>query len=648
MSQKISHGLLKYFVRHPREKQVVYLSPAEKAVSIMDFEDKCQDIKHNICEFCHSVGLDMKVDRKGRCVSCKSYKNKEDILQQNMLPIWYDNHVPQYHVPDVLECLTMAEKMMIQLVSPFIPLTHIKNGTLGISGHVCSFEQDVAGFVDTLPRTRDDVTILRVVKAMRTEIGDRTESWHKQAFKVRKLNILAALHWLKEHNEEYKDIVIDKTRLDWIQDGQNGSLQCLDMKSQDELVTEEDGCQNLNEDYGPCPTQNINTIVRQPSVKAFGMQNLDNEIELSPKDSRVCDVLQSQVNASNKKKEITVEWPTRQQEPINEYGPIKVFARAYPWLFPGGIGDIKDYDNDMKNWAEMLLRYEDGRFAKDKFFVFFALNYITRHRNSKSGNWFIKEFNAGGPDTLEELQEDIKKGNTSFVNRLTYYSKCIKGSSPFWFQKRSEVYSWINHHVEVGNGAPMFFITLSCAEYQWPDIIRLISERMRIAGDDDSDCYVGSPKLSELLNQHALVVQEYFQKRVKLWLDTVGKDVFDIRHYWVRYEFAPGRGQIHAHLLAICPDNLIQKLCHEDLKQTNGKYRRDRRLAEWASKKFGLTASVKDGFDELHIDSKDSPCTMRFTDIQDEDTELDQQKLMKVCQVHNCTGFCMRKKGNKK
>ena len=198
--------------------------------------------------------------------------------------------------------------------------------------------------------------------------------------------------------------------------------------------------------------------------------------------------------------------------------------------------------------------------------------------------------------------------------------------------------------MEKGNGAPMFFITLSCAEYQWPDIIRLVKERMEIAGQDVSHCYLGSPKLSTYLNQHALVVQEYFQIRVRLWLQTVGKKIFDIEHYWVRFAFAPGRGQIHAHLLAICPNNTIQKLCHEDLQQENGKIKRDNRLAEWAKRKFGLTAEVQKGFDEISIPHHKSPCTIRFTDIENNQTEQDQQDLMHVCQVHTCSGFCLKSK----
>jgi len=113
----------------------------------------------------------------------------------------------------------------------------------------------------------------------------------------------------------------------------------------------------------------------------------------------------------------------------------------------------------------MLIYYEDGRFMKDPIFGFFALNYIIRHQNSSEGKWFVDKFNKDKVESLDEIRYRISEGDTSFVNSLTYFNQRIKGSAPYWFKKRCELYSWINHHVERGNGAPMFFITLSCAEH---------------------------------------------------------------------------------------------------------------------------------------------------------------------------------------
>ena len=60
------------------------------------------------------------------------------------------------------------------------------------------------------------------------------------------------------------------------------------------------------------------------------------------------------------------------------------------------------------------------------------------------------------------------------------------------------MYTWINHHIEAGHGPPNFFITLSCAEYLWPDIKRLIEERLKIAGLDTPKLGTSNPPHSNL------------------------------------------------------------------------------------------------------------------------------------------------------
>jgi hypothetical protein len=75
---------------------------------------------------------------------------------------------------------------------------------------------------------------------------------------------------------------------------------------------------------------------------------------------------------------------------------------AFPWLFPGGIGDIKEsreYDIDIADWAQNLFFYKDGRFDKDNLWCFFVLNYIQRHRNKSQSRWFVSDFVGDFPQT---------------------------------------------------------------------------------------------------------------------------------------------------------------------------------------------------------------------------------------------------------
>lgn len=586
----------------------------------------------------------MHINTKGHaigcCKRCAPKKNPDYYIEKKCLPVWYKDGVPQFHRPQCLIDLTFAEKMLIQKVSPFVPLHHLKQGVFGLKGHVCAFEQKIDEWVTSLPRKHDSVTTLKVLQTIRAEIGSDRPS--QRAFLVRKKNVFEALEFLAEYSNEYKDIKIERHHLDWIE-GDEGYLEGHEIHTE-EVSTQEDQ-NSKTADMGPAHQQTNDPTAQCDNVGTFGYIDEGGNGLISQTDQDITEGLQDTIQKSGRMQDMTVDWPTVEDKAVNEYGNKRIFALAFPWLFPGGLGDVKDFNGDMKEWGKMMLYYEDGRFASDKIFCFFAMNYIIRHRNGSSGRYFVNTFHNNCPDTLEELQEEIQKGNSSFVNSLTYYTKRIKGSTPYWNQKRSEVYAWINHQVNEGNGAPSFFITLSCAEYFWADVIELLRDRLTVAGIDPSDCYVGSKKLVQIANDYSIVIQEYFQARVKLWLDTVGAKVFGIKHYWVRYEFAPGRGQIHAHLLAITADQAHYEHAYHLSRQDGGEKLRADYLSAWASAKFGLTASTGDGFDERQVDKENTPVRIRFSDVTggDQGVHDDGQNLLRFCQYHTCSGFCLKK-----
>ena len=157
---------------------------------------------------------------------------------------------------------------------------------------------------------------------------------------------------------------------------------------------------------------------------------------------------------------------------------------AFFWLFPGGIGDINDHrgvDVPLKEWINHLLLYYDGRFANDKMFPFYAFNYLTRHRNKTQSNFVINNFCGDTTTSVSEIKKIIsEEGNLEFLSKICYSTKLVSGSSGYYRHQKSHLSSWINHHIDFGNGPPNFFITLSCAEYYWPDLIRVVNERIKI------------------------------------------------------------------------------------------------------------------------------------------------------------------------
>jgi hypothetical protein len=120
----------------------------------------------------------------------------------------------------------------------------------------------------------------------------------------------------------------------------------------------------------------------------------------------------------------------------------------------------------------------------------------------------------------------------------------------YWRNKRAELISWIGHHVEQGNGAQYLFMNLSCAEYHWQDIEKLLNARGNIAGGSPISHKSVTEKV-RAVNYYCIIIQEYFQARVLYFLEKYAKEVFGIHHYYARFEFAKSQGQFHVHILAI-------------------------------------------------------------------------------------------------
>ena len=76
-----------------------------------------------------------------------------------------------------------------------------------------------------------------------------------------------------------------------------------------------------------------------------------------------------------------------------------------------------------EEWIQKLLTYKDGRFATDKHFVFYALNYLARHKNQGNGAFFIDGFHKNGPKDLADLKQQIETGDYDWINKITYFSK---------------------------------------------------------------------------------------------------------------------------------------------------------------------------------------------------------------------------------
>ena len=91
--------------------------------------------------------------------------------------------------------------MLISWVLPIMSVYRLPHGQYGYSGHILNLPQDLTSFVNSLPRCPLTLDVIIVRR-------EGMSASHRD-FKVRRSNVLRALHWLIEHNTYYSDITID-------------------------------------------------------------------------------------------------------------------------------------------------------------------------------------------------------------------------------------------------------------------------------------------------------------------------------------------------------------------------------------------------------------------------------------------------------
>ena len=89
------------------------------------FERKMFEKDLMTCQYCKRCCLSMEMKTKTKCDHCHQNHDKFTVNNE-ALPIWYDDiGEMQFDVPKELSSLTIAEKLLIARISPYVPIVHI-------------------------------------------------------------------------------------------------------------------------------------------------------------------------------------------------------------------------------------------------------------------------------------------------------------------------------------------------------------------------------------------------------------------------------------------------------------------------------------------------------------------------------------------
>ena len=181
--------------------------------------------------------------------------------------------------------------------------------------------------------------------------------------------------------------------------------------------------QHMN-DLGPA-TEQIDTSEIQGET-ASGVLLSDPVVNIKDKiHSVIKDITEnSNHNISvNKKNEVVLPWPTRDNIPVSEFTTKNFFTLAFPALFPKGTADFHVNRprtcSSMTDWARHLMWYKDGRFARHQIFKF-IVHMILRKRALEQSNFVVNQKLGEYTISVSELKEKVNNGDNSIAEKKSY------------------------------------------------------------------------------------------------------------------------------------------------------------------------------------------------------------------------------------
>ena len=184
------------------------------------------------------------------------------------------------------------------------------------------------------------------------------------------------------------------------------------------------------------------------------------------------------------------------------------------------------------------------KFASDSDYIFYVHSVLQKLQLNSQINIAMRKV-ACSPLTAGTLSKNFKKTVNQFIARDKAYSfmNAIKGTPAYWKKFLHEVLAMVKQL-----GIPTFFLTLSCADLRWNELISIISKLNRLNISEEDIDQMSYHERCDTLNKNPVLVVRHFQYRVELFFKTIILDgpLGKTNYYAIRVEFQV-RGSPHVH-----------------------------------------------------------------------------------------------------
>ena len=190
----------------------------------------------------------------------------------------------------------------------------------------------------------------------------------------------------------------------------------------------------------------------------------------------------------------------------------------------------------MSEFAKSHLLNKDSRFRKDDQYVFYLL-WQKEMREISAGVYNLLKSTRQHAMPVGEFVERVSTSDEEVEGNLSTIFQQMRGSKQYWFLRRSEVMCMVREY-----GSPTLFLTLSCAEYDSPDIATYLRKVNNVP-----DSY----PIGKLCTEDPVSVSRKFSQKFHDFFQTViikGQVLGSVSHYFFKKEYQ-ARGAPHYHIL---------------------------------------------------------------------------------------------------
>ena len=406
------------------------------------------------------------------CKTCDTKLKKKKIPSQ---AVW--NKLQLFQFPDDIPCLNKLERVIIGKRILFSKIIIMPKGQFSkIKGAICNVPIEADTICNILPRGIDSngLILLKLKRKL---------SYHGHVLfeSVRPDVVQAALSYLKQNNPLYNNVIININNIQ-INLLSLNEIPILREEEVDDLTNQAD---NLEE-----------------------VENPLDQYRISANDSTLIPTIPCEINEEN----ITVA-PGEGLKPISILTDKHCEELAHPYLFPTGkFGykvDREIYLSPVKYFNQRLLNYMQ-KFSADSDYIFFA-HSVTQHLNLNSRINIAMQKVKTNQLTAGMLSRNFKESVKSFVAKDEAYNfmNTIKGTPAYWKRFLFEVLAMVKQL-----GLPTFFMTLSCADLRWDELVSIISKLNGLNLSEDEIKNLDYFKRCEILNNNPVLLARHFQYRV--------------------------------------------------------------------------------------------------------------------------------------